>query len=581
MDTYRPEEAWAFAQLDEFWERYRPLTPWGKDAAEARPFIADRAELERRYDDVEAALGFLADRAGDPSSLDRASYHLRRMPRLALEAKDSYELIELFQIKKFIANYRGARSVLGEPLALRFGMEGLADGSAAKALAAELDRGGSDPETFYLADCYDGGLAEARARVAAADAAIRSERVRAEAGARLDFGVGFDGREFLVLPKETTRAMMAAAGSRFSAEPFDDARYVVRVMPSDAALEAMSDRERALADERLAEERVIARISALAAAAMPELSAAVAATARWDLARAGAVLAREFGMTRPRLDSGSLALERARFEPCAWECGRLGLGYTPLTAEFRSCATVLFGSNMGGKTVVLKTLLFFQLLAQAGLFVPADRFETRVYARVAYVGELTGERLAGLSGFGLELWRLMRARGEDDDMPAAEGADACGAALAQAGEPAPSGAALIAFDELARTTGSHEAEALLSAVVESYSGGPGSASSGNGDRAFFATHFRGVARLPGVEYRRMRGLDREAAAAAISSAGGAGIPGGGLEGRLAGINKHMRYEVVDDDGSGSESDALAIASLLGLDGRIVERARYYLTKDGL
>ena len=42
------------------------------------------------------------------------------------------------------------------------------------------------------------------------------------------------------------------------------------------------------------------------------------------------------------------------------------------------------------------------------------------------------------------------------------------------------------------------------------SGGPGSASSGNGDRAFFATHFRGVARLPGVEYRRMRGLDREA-----------------------------------------------------------------------
>lgn len=572
MDTYRPTEAWAFAQLDDFWERYGPLTPWGKDAAEARLFIGDRDELERRYDDVEAALGFLADREGDPSSLDRASYHLRRMPRLALEAKSSYELIELFQIKKFIANYRGARSVLGEPLALRFGMEGLADGSAAKALAVELDRGGSDSETFYVADCYDEGLAAARARLATADAAIRNERVRAEAAARLDFGVGFDGREFLVLPKETTRAMMAAAGSRFSAEPFDDARYVVRILPSDAALEAMSEREQALADERLAEERVIARISGLAAAAMPELSAAVASTARWDLARAGAVMANEFRMTRPRLDSDALKLERARFEPCAWECGRLGLGYTPLSADFHSAATVLFGSNMGGKTVVLKTILFFQLLAQAGLFVPAARFETRVYSRVEYVGELTGERLAGLSGFGLELWRLMRARGEDDDTPRAIGADSRGAAL-------------VAFDELARTTGSHEAEALLSAVVESYAGGRGGATPGNGDRAFFATHFRGVARLPGAEYRRMRGLDREAVATAISSAEvrpDATLDArGGLEGRLAGINKYMRYEVVDDDGSGTESDALAIASLLGLDRRIVERARYYLTKDGL
>lgn len=560
IGIYRPEEAWAFAQLDEFWERYRPLTPWGKDAAEARPFIGGRAELERRYDDVEAALGFLADRADDPSSLDRASYHLRRMPRLAVEAKDSYELIELFQIKKFIANYRGARSVLGEPLALRFGMEGLADGSAAKALASELDRGGSDPETFYVADCYDDGLAEARARVAAADAAIQNERVKAEANARIGFGVGFDGREFLVLPKETTRAMMAAAGSRYSAEPFDDARYVVRILPSDAALEAMSDREQALADERRAEERVIARFSAMAAAAMPELAAAVAATTRWDLARAGAVMAIEFGMTRPRFGSGPLRLERARFEPCAWECERMGLGYTPLTAEFRSDATVLFGSNMGGKTVVLKTLLFFQLLAQAGLFVPADRFETRVYSRVEYVGELSGERLAGLSGFGLELWRLMKAR-RGDDMPGAEGA------------------ALIAFDELARTTGSHEAEALLSAVVESYAGSQ--ETGGRGDRAFFATHFRGVARIPGAEYRRMRGLDREAVAEAISSSDSPGDLRGGLEGRLAGINKHMRYEVVDDDGSGSESDALAIASLLGVDRDIVERARYYLTKDGL
>jgi hypothetical protein len=301
-------------------------------------------------------------------------------------------------------------------------------------------------------------------------------------------------------------------------------------------------------------------------------------------------------MTRPVLDSETTELVNARFVPCQDECARLGLDYAPLSASFGASAVALFGSNMGGKTVVLKTLLFFQLLAQAGLFVPAERFSTRVYGRIEYVGELSGERLAGLSGFGLEIWRLIAARAASS--PRAEGprrADPANAdeGAAQGGSPqggSPQGGSLVAFDELARTTGSHEAEALLSAVIEAYARG------GSG-RAYFATHFRGVARMPGVEYRRMRGLDREAAAAALGgrdangrldgdgrpdegSAGGEGR-GPALAERLAGINRHMRYEVVEDDGSGSESDALAIASFLGLDRSVIERARYYLTKDGV
>ncbi|MBU0926352.1 MAG: hypothetical protein KKA67_01250 [Spirochaetes bacterium] len=582
-------EAWSFAQLDDFWDRYSPLTPWGKDEREARVVYADAELLEGRYDDIEAVLGLMREDKAAPESLDslardRVSYHLRRMPRLTLEPRALYEVLELFQIKKFIANYKGAVSALGEGLSAAFGMSPLERGSAASSLASELDRGGSDPETFYVADCYDPGLADARAGIAAADAIVAEERVRAEAEARLAFGVSFDGREFIVAPKDAARAMlsgegpdgrMGGAAGRYAAEPYDDARYLVRLLPSPRAVEAMAERERYLADERRAEERVVARLSALAAAAMPALASAVAATTRLDRARAGAELALAFGMSRPRLSSCATRLVDARFVPCADECRGMGLEYSPLSAEFDSGAVVLFGSNMGGKTVVLKTLLFFQLLAQAGLFVPARTFETSVYDRVEYVGELSGERLAGLSGFGLEVWRLMAA----------------GAGGAGPGGPGDQGdrgdrgdrRVLVAFDELARTTGSHEAEALLSAVVESYARAYEAVAGGaGGDRAFFATHFRGVARIEGAEYRRMRGLDRAAAAAALERTGGAGpVAGAELSERLAGINRHMRYEVVDDDGSGSESDALAIASLLGLDPRIVERARYYLTKDGV
>lgn len=526
-------EAWDFCGMEAFWERYSPLTPWGKDAKDARAVFADRPAIEARHDDIERAAAWISGREVDPVALDRMSYHLKRMPRVPFEAKDEYELIELFQVKKFLANHRGVLAALGEEAAAAFGLS-----PACQELAGELDRGGSDAETFYLADCYDAELAAVRSDLSRCGERERAEKARAEAAARVEWGLDFDGREFLLAAKEL---VAGAPAERFAIEPYDDGRYLVRLRPSAAALALAEEREALLLREREAENRVVSRLSAMVASAMPELAKAVGAIARWDAARAGAALAAEFCMVRPDLGSDSLELEGARFVPCQLECERLGLSYSPLSARFDADAVVVFGSNMGGKTVVLKTILFFQLLAQAGLFVPARGFRTRVYGRVEYVGELTGERLAGLSGFGFEVWRLQRAWSEAGD-------------------------ALVAFDELARTTGSHEAEALLSAVVEAYAGSKGGGAGGARTRAFFATHFRGVARVPGAEYRRMLGLDREAAGAAMGG-------GEALAERLAGINRHMRYELVPDDGSGSDqSDALAVAAMLGLDRALVRRA---------
>ncbi|GAB1455122.1 hypothetical protein MASR2M48_04290 [Spirochaetota bacterium] len=52
-------EAWDFAGLDDFWKSYEPLTPWGKDEAQARTVLSDRKLIETRYDDIEAAMSFM------------------------------------------------------------------------------------------------------------------------------------------------------------------------------------------------------------------------------------------------------------------------------------------------------------------------------------------------------------------------------------------------------------------------------------------------------------------------------------------------------------------------------------------
>ncbi|MBL8967375.1 MAG: hypothetical protein JNG85_10210 [Spirochaetaceae bacterium] len=563
--------AWDFCRAADFWSRFQPLSPYGKDAKEERRVHADAAEIARLHDGTDHMVAFLESRAGDGASLDRLSYHLKRLPRLPLETRGdaSYELVELFQFKKFLANHRAVRALVGAEQASFFGL-----GPEPAALSAELDRGGSDAETFYIADSYDPRLAGLRPRIAAVDAGIAERRAAAAARAKAEAGVDFRGRDFLVVPHEGAAGLLKDR-ALFSVEPYDQGSYLVRLQPDDAELALEAERDALRSEERLLEEGVLQGLSRLVAEALPRLRELVAAVRELDLARARALLALEQRLVRPTFRPAGeggrpprLEIEAGRFLPCAWDCERLGLRYAPLDFSLDESAAVLFGSNMGGKTVALESLVFFQVLAQAGFHVPATRYVTSIYPRIHYVGDLGGAAAAaaaaaapgsppgpgprdaragfssaGLSGFGFEI-----------------------RAFAEAWEGAAAGA-LVVFDEFARTTSSREAECILSAALEALAAKPGV-------RALFSTHFRGVARLPGVRYLRVRGLDRRAAAAAL----GADEP---LGERIRRINRMMEYGLVDDEGCGpAGSDAVAIAALLGLDRGIVARAEAYYAAGG-
>ena len=545
MDTQmNVQDAWSFAQMEDFWGFYQALTPWGRDHYDRRQVSADIGRISQSHDDIELALAFLQRLEADPIALDRISFHLKRMPRLPLEQKSEYELLELFQVKKFLANYRGLLSRLDPEVCRQFGLI-----ARCTELAAELDRGGSDAETFFLADTYHPDLGPLRRQLLELDAQLRAARCAREAQAKLEHGLLFDGRDFILVQREKLPAANELS-AHYLAEAYDDQTVMLRLLPDASQLALAGRREQLLDSERQLEAAVLRHLSALVAAQMAELQAAVLAVTRWDLARAGALLALQFAMVRPQLKAATSTdlpqLQSGRFIPCQQECHQLNLQYEALNLNLEASAAVLFGSNMGGKTVVLKTLLFFQLLAQAGLFVPAESFITRVFGHIEYIGELAGERLAGLSGFGFEIWRFQRVWDLHN--------------------------ALIAFDELARTTGSHDAEALLSAIIEAYADSPNTRQSqAEHCLALFTTHFSAVARLPGVQYLRMQGLDQQAAC--LSDGDGSGNQ---LQQRLAAINQHMRYRIVPADGTGSgSSDALAIAAMLGLDCRLVERAGHF------
>ena len=137
-------------------------------------------------------------------------------------------------------------------------------------------------------------------------------------------------------------------------------------------------RERQL-DEQHEIDRILDALSDKIGARADEISSSVEAAAAIDLAMAKARLAFTMRAHRPMLWTGTssnpnghskhrVSLRRARhplLDPAAVVPIDVDLG-----ADFR--VLLITGPNTGGKTVALKTIGLLTLMAQTGLFIPAD-----------------------------------------------------------------------------------------------------------------------------------------------------------------------------------------------------------------
>ncbi len=128
-----------------------------------------------------------------------------------------------------------------------------------------------------------------------------------------------------------------------------------------------------LAKLRLEEEAEVQRVLfelTQALAADPEVDRTLEALATLDLVRAAASLAEDWRLARPRWGEPGRYRLQGLFHPLVANCVPNDL---ELDADRR--LLLITGPNMGGKTVLLKSLGLAVLMAQAGLFVPAQAAE--------------------------------------------------------------------------------------------------------------------------------------------------------------------------------------------------------------
>ena len=136
------------------------------------------------------------------------------------------------------------------------------------------------------------------------------------------------------------------------------------------AVVAMNNRLRELkASEAREIEKILQRLTALAAEAAKDLELNLDLLGKLDFAYAKARLAHEMRATQPRMnDRGFLKLRRARHPLIPSE------QVVPVDVELGNdyTAIIITGPNTGGKTVTLKTIGLLSIMAMSGLFVPAE-----------------------------------------------------------------------------------------------------------------------------------------------------------------------------------------------------------------
>ena len=147
--------------------------------------------------------------------------------------------------------------------------------------------------------------------------------------------------------------------------------------------------------------------------------------------------------------------------------------YQPIDIDFEANPTIITGMNMGGKTVLIKSIGMAQEMLQHGFLVPASEARMALVDRVLYSIDDNQSATDGLSSFAAEMTcidniitTITKCRNN-----------------------------LVLVDELARTTNPAEGRLIVNRVVRLLDGVP----------AFITTHYDGIE--GDVRRLRVRGLN--------------------------------------------------------------------------
>ena len=392
-------------------------------------------------------------------------------------------------------------------------------------------------ESGRVADRASPALGELRRQLAA----VRQERRDRLNGLMRSFAALLQDTVVAERNGRPVLAVKAGAAAQLPGLVHDSSASGSTVFIEPQAVIPLGNRIRQLeGQEREAEQVVLQELSTLVAAELPALDHLQQVLMQLDAALARARYGQWMGAVRPELEGDPLAplqLEELRHPLLLWQERRDGgAAVVPVSVRVDGGLRVvaITGPNTGGKTVTLKSVGLAALMARAGLFVPCAGTPRLPWCRqvLADIGDEQSlqQNLSTFSGHVRRIARILEA------LPPA------GADLAGLG-----GADLVLLDEVGAGTDPAEGTALAIALLRQLA-----------ERArltIATTHF---GELKALKYSDDR-FENASVAFDVETLSPTYRLQWGIPGR---------------------SNALAIASRLGLDGAVLEQAQGLLAPRG-
>jgi DNA mismatch repair ATPase MutS len=492
--------------------------------------MVDKDQLCSTYDSIEKIVGFINESSIDSEKVEN---YLRRIALLNTLDRKRFDSADIFLIKKLLLNYRNIVKHLNKDV-----KDNLDITFSSEELLKFLSLDGDNKEVFYLSFSYSDELSEVRKKISEIDKMLVEIKRKRFAEIIEQHNLDFRFRDFIIVKENIANKLDVDLVYK---EVYDKTSLLVKPIFPKAFFDLHQDKETLLIEEQEIEKDVLRIITEKIIKDKALIKDYVQKIEVLDTLFAKARLANKYNMTKPLLSSKEhIELINGHYLPLANKCDKMGTVYTPLSSQFDNKTIVITGSNMGGKTMLLKTIGFMQVLSQMGFWVPADKFETSVFENISYIGEDLSEKVEGLSSFGFEIHNLSKAIKMFDKK------------------------SLLLIDEFAKTTNSIEAKAIIAAMLESFSKKENVSS-------FLSTHFMDLPEFEKVSFYKMKGLDYEEYKKYYDKE-----KQYSLSERIKLINTFMRYEIIKTGSKDRTYDAIKIAETLGLNEEIISYTKQYL-----
>ena len=261
----------------------------------------------------------------------------------------------------------------------------------------------------------------------------------------------------------------------------------------------------------------------------------LAEVARFDLKLAKVVFARSYSCVIPELHNNktmSINLKNVFNIVLHKQLQINHIDYQRININISKYVNIITGSNMGGKTSLLKTIGQTAMMVKLGLPVPAECAKIPIFDNVFFCGPSTSQDRSDLSSFGLEVVTLQSVIDYK-------------------------GFNLFLMDEFARGTNPVEGEALYHSVIRYFAQISRSIEK-NETILISTTHYNLPNNISNLSHFQMVGLHEDCIAELESKHHS-------VSSKLQLINKYMNYQPIEvTDETQIPQSAILIAKLLGL-----------------